>query len=92
MQAQRLILLGINYLVGKNRNYLLLGTNITFATFGKGTSQYEIRSNIPSLEVGYRFIPIKSGFGFQVTYNPLFNTVDGFKPIWLGIGLGYSYK
>ena len=84
--------LGINYLIGKNKSALLLGANTTFAFFGKETSKFNTSGYIPSLEIGYRYTPLKKGFSFQATYNPLFNTVDGFKAVWLGIGLGYSWK
>ncbi len=84
--------IGINYLIGKNRNYLLLGANTTFVPFGKNNDRVDVKTVVPSLEVGYRFVPLKKGFSFQATYNPLFNTVDGLKPLFFGIGLGYSWK
>ncbi|MCA5005382.1 hypothetical protein [Sphingobacterium bovistauri] len=84
--------IGINYLIGKNKSGLLLGLNNTFSIFGKGTKKFETKSVVPSLELGYRFRPLEKGFAFQVTYNPLFNTVDGTMPIFFGIGLGYAWK
>ncbi len=81
---------GVNYLLGKNRSGLLLGVN---AVISASSDHYngELKSFVPSLELGYRFRPIEKGFAFQVTYNPLFNTVDGFKPLWFGVGLGYAW-
>lgn len=84
--------IGINYLLGKNKSFLILGANTTFGIFDKNLKDRTVKHIVPSLEVGYRFVPQKRGFGFQVTYTPLFNTVDGLKPIYLGIGLGYSWK
>jgi len=82
--------LGINYIFGKQKSGLLLGANATVA-FGDSEDYDEIKHFVPSLEIGYRFRPISKGFAFQVTYNPIFNTVDGFKPLWFGVGLGYSW-
>ena len=84
--------IGINYVIGKNKSGLLLGVNSTFSVFGEGTKKFDTKSFVPSLEIGYRFRPIEKGFSFQITYTPLFNTVDGTMPIFGGIGLGYSWK
>ena len=82
--------LGINYIIGKNKNGLLLGANTVFAASPIDVKK-KVNTIMPSLEIGYRFRPIEKGFAFQVTYNPKFNTVDGFKPLWFGVGLGYAW-
>jgi len=35
---------------------------------------------------------MKSGLGFHFSYTPIFNTVDGTMPVFLGIGIGYSWR
>ncbi|WP_392469359.1 hypothetical protein ACF3OC_12925 [Sphingobacterium cellulitidis] len=82
--------LGINYIIGKDRSGLLLGVNTVFAASPIDVKK-KVNTIMPSLEIGYRFRPIEKGFAFQVTYNPIFNTVDGFKPLWFGVGLGYAW-
>lgn len=85
---------GINYVYGKKRSALLLGANAAFGLYDipKGEQDGNYSHFVPSLEIGYRFRPMTRGVAFQVTYNPLFNTVDGTMPAYFGVGIGYSWK
>ncbi len=84
--------LGINYLYGKGRSGLLLGFTTTFAIIPDNTTAWDYRSAVYAPEVGYRFRPMERGVGFQVTWTPLFNTMDGTKAAWFGVGVGYAWK
>jgi len=89
---------GINYILGKNRAGLLLGLNATIPfLYGE-----DIRKSFGGVaiaarplivpEIGYRHRPMKSGLGFHFSYTPIFNTVDGTMPVFLGAGIGYSWR
>lgn len=85
---------GLNYIYGKGKNGLILGANSVFAIDGepKEKKSDDFRSVIFSADIGYRYTPIHNGFGFQATYTPLFNTIEGIMPFWIGVGIGYSWK
>jgi len=80
---------GINYIFGKKKNAFIVGVNTTAALMGEKKG-YE-SPLIISPEVGYRFRPETKGLGFHVSYTPLFNTVDGTMPLWIGVGIGYTW-
>lgn len=82
--------LGINYLYGKGRSGLLLGFTTTFPIIKDNASDY--KSTVYAPELGYRFRPKTHGISFQVTWAPLFNTVDGTKAAWFGFGVGYAWQ
>ncbi|TDS14563.1 hypothetical protein [Sphingobacterium paludis] len=85
---------GINYVFGKGKSGLIVGANSVFAINGepKEKKSGDFKSVIFSADIGYRYTPTTNGFGFQATYTPLFNTVDGAMPFWIGVGIGYSWK
>ncbi|KGE14872.1 hypothetical protein [Sphingobacterium deserti] len=85
---------GINYVIGKGKSGFIVGGNSVFAINGepKGRKSENFKSVIFSADVGYRYTPTGNGFGFQATYTPLFNTVDGTMPFWIGVGIGYSWN
>lgn len=82
----------INYLYGQRRGGLLAGFNTTFALISDETKVSDYRSFVYGPELGYRFRPMERGLAFQVTWSPLFNTVDGTKMAWFGVGVGYAWK
>lgn len=84
-----LVPVGLNYVFGEKKNAFVVGINTTVAIMGEKKG-YE-SPLIISPEVGYRFRPETKGLGFHVSYAPLFNTVDGTMPLWLGAGIGYSW-
>ena len=86
-----IIPLSVNYLYGKKHSGLLVGGNTTLAIIPKTTAVSDYRNAVYGPEVGYRFRPENSGIAFQLTWSPLFNTVDGSKPYWFGIGVGYAW-
>src|SRR5690606_15647121 len=85
---------GLNYILGKGKNGFIIGANSVFAINGepKDKKSDNFKSVIFSADVGYRYTPINNGFSFQATYTPLFNTIDGIMPFWIGVGIGYSWK
>lgn len=83
---------GVNYLYGKGRSGLLLGFTTTFPVLTDQVRMGDYRSVVYAPEVGYRFRPMARGVGFQVTWSPLFNTVDGAKVAWFGVGVGYAWR
>ena len=85
--------IGVNYVYGKGRNGLLIGVNSVLAFNGEDVKKpSDFKSVIFSADIGYRFTPKDNGLSFQATYSPLFNTVDGNMPFWIGAGIGYSWK
>ena len=85
--------IGINYIYGEGNNGLLIGANSVFAFNGEGEKKpSDFKSVIFSADVGYRYSPKDNGLSFQATYTPLFNTIDGNMPFWIGAGIGYSWK
>lgn len=81
--------IGINYIYGKNNGGIVFGFNTTFIVMDK---KKEEQSNfIFAPEIGYRYRPKNKGVSFHISYTPLFNTVDGTMPVWLGAGIGYSW-
>ncbi|WDF67845.1 hypothetical protein PQ465_16275 [Sphingobacterium oryzagri] len=87
--------LGVNYVFGKRKHGLLAGINGTVGVFKRlrpGAFNRKAGDFLPSLELGYRFRPLKKGFAFQTTFNPLFNTANGTMPLFFGLGLGYAWK
>jgi len=90
---------GINYLHGKNRGGLLLGLNVAIPYLHGRVIREAAFAGVTigakpviAPEIGYRYRPLISGIGFHFSYTPLFNTVDGFMPVFLGIGIGYSWR
>lgn len=43
---------------------------------------------VPTLAIGYRYIPIEEGLIFKITYTPLFGTEF---ETWFGIGIGWKF-
>ena len=86
--------IGLNYIFGKRKSGLIIGANSVFAINGEPKSKKydDFKSVIFSADLGYRYTPINSGFSFQATYTPLFNTAEGTMPFWIGVGLGYSWR
>jgi len=89
---------GINYLHGKNRSGLLLGLNATLP-YVHGRVVREAFGGVvvtakPLIvpEIGYRYRPLKNRLGFHFSYTPIFNAVDGFMPVFLSVGIGYSWR
>lgn len=83
---------GINYVYGKKRGGLLAGFNTTFAFVPPDIGATNYVAAVYGPEIGYRFRPRNRGIGFQATWSPLFNTADGTKMAWFGIGVGYVWR
>jgi hypothetical protein len=83
---------GINYVYGQARSALLIGFTTTFPVIKDNNNLSDYSNAVFAPEIGYRFRPIEKGVAFQVTWAPLFNTVDGSKIPWFGLGIGYAWN
>ncbi|MDF2514861.1 MAG: Uncharacterized protein K0R59_157 [Sphingobacterium sp.] len=80
---------GVNYVYGSKKSSLVVGLNTSIALMKHNNGSES--PVIISPEIGYRYRPYEKGIAFHVSYVPLFNTADGTMPVWLGLGLGYSW-
>ncbi|OCA77146.1 hypothetical protein BBI01_01400 [Chryseobacterium artocarpi] len=80
---------GLNYVYGSKRSSVVVGfnTSIVLVKHRNGSESPVIISP----EIGYRYRPYEKGIAFHASYVPLFNTADGTMPVWLGVGVGYSW-
>lgn len=94
--------LEFNHLVGKKRSSLVTGIGLlpvyaSFSADGELTDYEFVRGEGFGLiggfmTMGYRFQPKKTGVMFQFIWNPLILRGSGFRPGWIGIGLGMGFK
>lgn len=84
--------LGINYLIGKRRNSLELGTVITPEfTFRKVLNGPQLAA-LGFINLGYRFQPLKEGLVFRAGWQPFYSTKSGLFPTFIGASIGYGFK
>ena len=84
--------LGINYLIGKRRNSLELGSIITPQfTFNKVFNGPQVVA-VGVFNFGYRFQPLKEGLLFRAGWQPFYSTNNGLFPKFIGASLGYGFK
>lgn len=84
---------GLNYLLGKeSKHYFEVGAGITpIITTGNATSGDGLfESTFGHLNLGYRMQPLKSGFIFRASINPIF-AKGLFWPIYGGVSVGYKF-
>jgi len=81
--------LGVNYVYGSKKSAVVVGLNTSIALMKHNNGSES--PVIISPEIGYRYRPYEKGIAFHVSYVPLFNTADGAMPVWLGLGIGYSW-
>lgn len=82
--------LGLNYVKGKNKSAFLFGANLTTTLVDENAYEKSGVILVPSLDIGYRFRPLKKGFAFQATINPCYVQDSGLSLIG-GVGLGYAW-
>lgn len=90
--------MGINYLAGgeDGKHFLELGANLTFVSFNQKSSSYygssssKYAETYGTLNIGYRSQPIKNGFQFRVSLNPIITNGE-FYPFYFGISFGYKF-
>ena len=84
--------LGVNYLIGKRRNGLELGSIITPQfTFNKVLNGPQVAA-LGVFNFGYRFQPLKEGLLFRAGWQPFYSTNNGLFPKFIGASLGYGFK
>ena len=82
---------GVNYLIGKDsRNYFELGGGVTFVSSSDSYSNENFNSTFGHLNFGYRLQPVKGGFFFRATMNPIFGK-GFFLPAYGGLSFGYKF-
>lgn len=85
---------GVNYLLGKGRNFFEIGLGATYiGTSGNDDSIFfdENTSNfVGTMSFSYRLQPINSGFAFRGGITPIFSG-DFFFPYY-GVSLGYTFS
>ena len=82
----------INYLYGKNNNYLELGAGYTITWFYPG-SEVSIWKAVP-IRIGYRHQKERGGFFWKIAFTPLFGDIsEGFevRPSG-GIAIGHTFR
>jgi len=95
--------IGINFLSGKKRHYFTYGINlipIISNEDGNGNASNVISFDFKkglnlfgfSGTMGYRYVPLRSGFSGQLLWSPLASFTGGFQPLWFAVGLGYSFR
>ncbi len=91
--------IGLNYLLGKGKNFFEVGLGATLVNVGSRNSDFFFTdsggSNSASTVIGtmsfsYRLQPIDSGFSLRAGITPIFNS-DGFIPYYGGLSLGYTF-
>nr|MBC7614185.1 hypothetical protein [Pseudopedobacter sp.] len=84
--------IGINYLLGKRRNSLELGTVFTPQfTFKKTLNDPKIAA-LGFINFGYRFQPLKEGLVFRAGWQPFYSTRKGLFSTFIGTSIGYGFK
>lgn len=87
--------LGINYLLGKEKNFLELGMGVTFVGL-TDTQLVSANSVLPAVgavngffNLGYRRV-FGSGFMVKAGISPLFNSEE-FSYLWPHLGFGFHF-
>lgn len=83
---------GLNYLIGNNRNFCEVGAGATFYSL-KGTSLFDVDVNESSIlfipSIGYRYQSASKGFIGRVAITPI--VAKGGSAFWVGISAGYKF-
>ncbi|RXF70698.1 hypothetical protein [Arcticibacter tournemirensis] len=83
---------GLNYLLGKGKNFFEVGAGVTYLNFSDNEDEYlsaEGDGVLGNLTFGYRLQPVDSGFSFRGGFSPLFG-YGSFIP-WVGFSFGYAF-
>ena len=83
----------INYLLGKNGNFLELGAGASFISVS-GLFQNVESGVVANTTIGYRKVSVgKKGLTWRIAFNPFIGDLvpnGGFYP-WAGISIGYRF-
>lgn len=85
---------GLNYLLGKGKNFFEVGLGATYIGAGGNSDSILFDENtsnvVGTMSFSYRLQPIESGFSLRAGFTPIFNG-DFFVPYYAGISLGYTF-
>jgi hypothetical protein len=81
----------VNYLKGKNSNYLELGLGVTYLSVDDllGFLETDVSTWLSTATIGYRRQALDGGFLFKVGVTPFYN--EGGVHFWSGLGVGYAF-
>lgn len=92
--------IGLNYLLGKGKNFFEIGLGATLVSLGSSNGDFFFTNDngnnsestvIGTMSFSYRLQPIDSGFSLRAGLTPIFNA-DGFIPYYAGLSLGYTFS
>ncbi len=92
--------IGLNYLLGKGKNFFEIGLGATLVSLGSNNGDFFFSNDngnnsestvIGTMSFSYRLQPIDSGFSLRAGLTPIFNA-DGFIPYYAGLSLGYTFS
>ncbi len=92
-QGLLIIPVGLNYITSKdNKNYFEVGGGVSYIHAGKDFlfNDKAFTSTFGFLTIGYRSAPIRGGFFFKASIDPVFGK-GYFYPYYGGIGFGYKF-
>ncbi len=93
---------GLNYLLGKGKNFFEVGLGVTFINIGRSDNDFFFPNNsdgstgsgstvLGTMSFSYRLQPVDSGFSLRVGLTPFFNR-QNFIPYYAGFSLGYTFS
>lgn len=83
---------GLNYLLGKGKNFFEVGAGFTYITFSDSGDEFLSADHdgvLGNLTFGYRLQPLNGGFSFRGGFSPLYG-YGSFLP-WIGFSFGYAF-
>ncbi len=89
--------MGINYLTGEGKSHfvaeggILPTINIQKQSADESTSTSDFGIRGTYFLMGYRHQPAKSGFMWQIAWNPMILSDKGFSPMRIELGLGATF-
>lgn len=89
--------IGLNYLLGKGKNFFEVGLGATYLSAKTGDDDdddfffddEDLSGLVGTMSFGYRLQPVDSGFSFRGGLTPLFNK-NTFLPFY-GLSFGYTF-
>ena len=87
---------GLNYLIGKKKNFVELGAGASYVHFSASKDDGWFNTDGGSFVmaygwIGYKYQPINKGFTFRAGLCPVYDGVE-FVPEYFGVSFGYAFK
>jgi hypothetical protein len=83
---------GLNYLIGKRKNFLELGAGASYFFEAGPKDDIELSSFfLGYIWIGYKYQPLTNGFTFRAGLCPAYDA-DEFIPYYFGVSFGYAFK